>query len=45
MEFACVRSSDFYWQEQGSPLRVQGTNREELGQSLLLLRLTEQNRD
>ena len=30
VEFACIRGSDFYWQEEGSSSCVQGTNREEL---------------
>ena len=45
VEFACVRSSDFYWQEKRSSSCVQGTNQEKLGQSLLLLGLTERSKD
>ena len=45
MEFACVRSSDFYWQEEGSSSCVQGADREELGQPLLPLGFTERSRD
>jgi len=45
VEFARIHGSDFYWQEEGSSSRVQGTNREELGQSLLPLGLTERSRD
>jgi len=45
VEFACVRSSDFYWQEEGSFSRIQGTDQEELGQSLLPLGLMERSRD
>jgi len=37
VEFACVHGSNFYQQKQGSPLRIQGTNQEELDQPLLLL--------
>ena len=43
VEFTCVHGSNFYQQEQESLSHVQGTNREELGQSLLLLGSMEQS--
>ena len=43
VEFTCVHGSNFYQQEQESLLHVQGANREELGQSLLLLGSMEQS--
>ena len=45
VEFARICGSDFYWQEEGSSPRIQGTNREELGQSLLPLGLTEWSKE
>ena len=45
VEFARICGSNFYWQEEGSSLHVQGANRKELGQSLLPLRLMERSRD
>jgi len=31
VEFACVHSSNFHWQEQESSLHIQDANRKELG--------------
>ena len=45
VEFTCVHSSDFHWQEQGGSSRIQGTDREELGQPSLPLGFMERSRD